>query len=171
MSCSWLLKAGKQREQRPLSDVFYLTLVIQQIHILEENQQFFASFTVHLCPALSFSCGSAAVSVQQVFPISFQSSFHIWRQRALKPFSVLLHPLLFQWEGRKWWTSNLKDGQNLTGWQILKYYVLFPVMRFHSFTEMDVYSTVSLLKHKTSMHIWWDTQRSAARHIMSVQER
>lgn len=45
--------------------------------------------------------------------------------------------------------SNLKDSQNLTCCQALKYRVMFLTVHFHSFTEVDVYSTVSL-KHKRS---------------------
>lgn len=92
------------------------------------SHQLLPSFTVHLFTHLCSSSLKTQPHIQQAFPISFQSTFHIWRQRAVNPFSVLFPSLLFQWEDRKWWTSNQKDSQNLTGWQALKYSVPFPIL-------------------------------------------
>lgn len=55
------------------------------------NHQFLPSFTVHLFAHLCFAL-KAQLNIQQAF---FQNSFHIWRQRALNPFSVFLHSFLF----------------------------------------------------------------------------
>lgn len=133
------------------------------------SHQFLPSFTVHLFAHL---CSSSLkqLNIQQAFPISFQSSFHIWKQRAVNPVPAVFQSLLFQWEDRKWWTSNQKHSQDLTGRQALQYSVPFPVLCiFHSFIEIDAYSTVPL-KNKKSVHIAWDTQQTAACHEISVQK-